>query len=79
MPHDHSHDHASAASVSSNKMGLPVILTVAFVVGEAVAGYFAHSLALLSDAGHNFADAAALGFSWYALWIARKPAHKGMT
>jgi len=79
MPHDHSHDHASAASVSSNKMGLAVILTVAFVIGEAVAGYFAHSLALLSDAGHNFADAAALGFSWYALWIARKPAHKGMT
>lgn len=55
------------------------MLTLAFVIGEAIAGYFAHSLALLSDAGHNFADAAALGFSWYALWIAKKPAHKGMT
>jgi cobalt-zinc-cadmium efflux system protein len=49
------------------------------VVGETIAGYFAHSLALLSDAGHNFADAAALGFSWYALWIAKKPSHHGMT
>src|SRR6478736_347120 len=79
MAHDHSHAHVSPASVSSHKMGLAVVLTLAFVFGEAIAGYFAHSLALLSDAGHNFADAAALGFSWYALWIARRPAHKGMT
>ena len=50
-----------------------------FVVVEAVCGWFAHSLALLSDAGHNLADAAALGFSWYALWIASKPSHQGMT
>ncbi len=60
-------------------MGLAVGLTLAFVVIEAVCGTFARSLALLSDAGHNFADAAALGFSWYALWIARKPSHAGMT
>lgn len=60
-------------------MGLAVALTLAFVIGETIAGYFAHSLALLSDAGHNFADAAALGFSWYALWIAKRPSHGGMT
>jgi cobalt-zinc-cadmium efflux system protein len=75
----HHHSHANPATVSSSKMGFAVALTVAFVVGETIAGAFAHSLALLSDAGHNFADAAALGFSWYALWIARKPAHQGMT
>jgi cobalt-zinc-cadmium efflux system protein len=46
---------------------------------EAGFGWFAQSLALLSDAGHNLADAAALGFSWYALWIADKPSHEGMT
>src|SRR6476660_2481553 len=79
MPHDHSHHHAGPATVSSHKMAAAVVLTVGFVIGEAISGYFAHSLALLSDAGHNFADAAALGFSWYALWVARKPAHKGMT
>lgn len=56
-----------------------VVMTLAFVGGEAIAGYFSNSLALLSDAGHNFADAAALGLSWYALWIATKPAHQGMT
>jgi cobalt-zinc-cadmium efflux system protein len=71
------HEHEPA--VTAGKLRLAVLLTLGFVLGEAVAGYFAHSLALLSDAGHNFADAAAIGFSWYALWVARKPANRGMT
>lgn len=50
-----------------------IALTVAFVAGEALAGILTGSLALLSDAGHNLADALALGFSWYAMWIANKP------
>ncbi|HEV2199504.1 MAG TPA: cation diffusion facilitator family transporter [Bryobacteraceae bacterium] len=37
-----------------------LLLTLAFVAIEAVAGFRAHSLALLSDAGHNFTDAFAL-------------------
>ena len=41
-------------------MGAAVALTLAFVAVEAVFGWYAHSLALLSDAGHNLADAAAL-------------------
>jgi cobalt-zinc-cadmium efflux system protein len=60
-------------------MGAAVALTLLFVVVEASFGWFAHSLALLSDAGHNLADAAALGLSWYALWSAKKPSHEGMT
>ncbi len=62
-----------------SRMGFAVSLTLGFVIAEAVAGYFANSLALLSDAGHNFADAAALGFSWYALWMSRKQSHQRMT
>ena len=54
-------------------------LTLAFVAVEAVAGWRAHSLALVSDAGHNFADAAALGLSWYAMVIARRRATTTMT
>jgi cobalt-zinc-cadmium efflux system protein len=83
--HDHAHGHAhahgvnAAVGVSGHKLGWAVALTLAFVLAEAVAGWFAHSLALLSDAGHNFADAAALGFSWYAVWIAKKPSNPEMT
>ena len=80
-PHDHAHCHGHAASqgMSRWKLGCAVGLTLAFVIGESIAGVLANSLALLSDAGHNFADAAALALSWYALWIASKPAHQGMT
>jgi cobalt-zinc-cadmium efflux system protein len=78
--HLHQHHHAAAAThVTGRTMGAAVAVTLAFVVAEALAGWLGHSLALLSDAGHNLADAAALGFSWYALSIANKPSHHGMT
>ena len=60
-------------------MAAAVAATLAFVVAEGVAGWLGHSLALLSDAGHNLADAAALGLSWYALRMSQKPSHHGMT
>jgi cobalt-zinc-cadmium efflux system protein len=83
--HDHGHAHGEAghahghADVSNNKMGLAVVLTTFFVVGEATAGWWGHSIALFSDAGHNFADALALGFSWYALRIANRPSTSSRT
>src|ERR1700724_452888 len=84
--HDHPRDHGRAhghshipRNVAGRTMGAAVTLTLLFVVVEALSGWLAHSLALLSDAGHNLADAAALGFSWYALWISSKPSHQGMT
>jgi cobalt-zinc-cadmium efflux system protein len=79
--HDHHGEQARhlLAGAETGKMRWALVLTVAFVFCEAVAAWFADSLALLSDAGHNLADAAAVGFSWYALWIAQKPSHTGMT
>ena len=78
--HDHSHGGGHDASgLSARTMGSAVGLTVAFVLAEVIAGWRGHSLALLSDAGHNLADAAALGLSWYAMWIAAKPSHHRMT
>ena len=70
----HGHAHAHGEGVTSRRLGLAVALTLAFVAGEAVAGWIANSLALLSDAGHNLADALALLISWFALWLARRPA-----
>jgi cobalt-zinc-cadmium efflux system protein len=73
----HAHTHASA--VTGWRIGLSVVLTLAFVLGEAVAGALSHSLALLSDAGHNFADALALLLCWYAHWIAQRPSDASRT
>jgi cobalt-zinc-cadmium efflux system protein len=67
----HSHDHSS--TLTGRRLVLSIVITLIFVLAEAITGYVSHSLALVSDAGHNFADALALIFSWYGLWIALKP------
>src|SRR5579871_5745715 len=72
--HTHTCSHHDASSMSEGKLRLSLLFTFAFVLFEALSGLKAHSLALLSDAGHNFTDGFALALSWYALWIARKPA-----
>ena len=60
--------------MSEGRLRLSLLLTFGFVALELVVGLSAHSLALVSDAGHNMTDGLALALSWYALWIARKPA-----
>lgn len=76
----HTHSHISdLATQTTKRLTLSLILTAAFVVIEVVAGIFGNSLALLTDAAHNFTDVIALGLSWYALHLATKPAHAGKT
>lgn len=43
------------------------------MVAEVVGGLLTNSLALLADAGHMLSDVAALGLSWFALWMAERP------
>lgn len=54
-------------------------VTLLFVGFEAVAGWRANSLALLTDAAHNLTDAMALGLSWAAVAIAEQPANSRKT
>ena len=76
QPHSHSH---AAPDLSPRVMAAAVAATLAFVIVEGLCGWWGGSLALLSDAGHNMTDAAALGLSWYALAISKRPSHQGMT
>jgi len=52
-----------------------VLATVAFVGIEVFAGVRAHSLALVSDAGHNFTDALALLLAWFGFYMQSRPAN----
>jgi cobalt-zinc-cadmium efflux system protein len=54
-------------------------VTAGFVVFEALAGWKANSLALLTDAVHNLSDVLALGLSWYAMRLTAQPAHAAKT
>jgi cobalt-zinc-cadmium efflux system protein len=76
----HTHTHiGNPASQTTKRLALSLGLTAAFVVIEIIAGIFGNSLALLTDAAHNFTDVIALGLSWYAVKLATQPAHAGKT
>lgn len=68
------HDHSLAAdAVSLRALGAALALTAGYALVEALGGWLAGSLALLSDAGHMATDAAALGLALFAQWVARRP------
>ncbi len=80
MAHDHAgHSHGIHADADRGRLTVALGLIVAFMVVEVATGVIAHSLALLSDAGHMLADAAAIGFSLFALRLASRPAKGAMT
>lgn len=55
-------------------LGWALGLNLAFVAIEFVAGTLAHSLALLSDAVHNFSDIPSLALTLFAVHAQRRPA-----
>jgi cobalt-zinc-cadmium efflux system protein len=67
----HDHDHRSA---TGRTLFVSMAMTIAFVAIEAFAGIRSHSLALLSDAGHNFADAFALLLAAIGFYLQMRPA-----
>jgi cobalt-zinc-cadmium efflux system protein len=80
--HDHSlhahdgdaHEHNLAADATTLRaLGVALALTGGFAIVEAVGGWLAGSLALVSDAGHMATDAAALALALFAQWVARRP------
>ena len=51
-----------------------LVITIGYAVVELAGGLWTGSLALLSDAGHMFSDALALGLAAIAAWLSRRPA-----
>ena len=77
--HAHGHHHHDHGAADSRALTTALSLILTFMVAEVVAGILAHSLALLSDAGHMLTDAAALALSLVAARIAARPAGGAMT
>jgi cobalt-zinc-cadmium efflux system protein len=71
--HAHTHHHGGT---TGSVLGWSLAATATFVVVEIVSGVKAHSLALLSDAGHNFSDALALLLAWFGTYLQSKPANE---
>ena len=66
MPHDHSLKHPQAPINYRKAFAIGIALNVSYVAVEAVFGLFAHSLALVADAGHNLSDVLSLLLAWGA-------------
>ena len=68
--HDHAHDHGQHDFARAFAIGIG--LNVAFVAVEVIFGFRANSMALLSDAGHNFSDVLGLVVAWAGGALARR-------
>src|SRR6266568_6517788 len=77
------HVHAASPSPGTNRtqsvLRFSLVATLLYVVVTFVAGLRAHSLALLSEAGHNVSDFLALLLSFAAVYFQTRPADHSKT
>jgi cobalt-zinc-cadmium efflux system protein len=66
---DAGHSHTPGSFGFAFAVG--ITLNLGFVILEVVYGVFAHSLALVADAGHNLGDVLGLLLAWCATFLAR--------
>jgi cobalt-zinc-cadmium efflux system protein len=75
--HDHhgsgGHSHSLSVDADRRYLTIALLLILGFMVFEVVAGIVAHSLALLSDAGHMLTDAGALVLSLVVIRLVQRP------
>lgn len=67
----HSHDQTGASTTRA--FAAVTLINLAYTIVEAGYGFATDSLALLSDALHNFGDVLGLAIAWGAAAIARRP------
>src|SRR6266481_1832370 len=71
----HLHGQQNTKSV----LRFSLLATLAYIFVLVIAGVRSHSLALLSEAGHNLSDFLALSLSWVALYFQARPADSSKT
>ena len=81
--HNHSHEghnHGTVELTSVNKAFIiGIVLNLTYVIIQVVIGFRINSLALLSDAGHNFLDVGALALSLLAFKLNKAKANNKYT
>jgi cobalt-zinc-cadmium efflux system protein len=68
------HVHGVSTAAMKKVLWLSLVGTILYVLLTLVAGLRAHSLALVSEAGHNASDALAILLSFVAVWFQTRPA-----
>ena len=75
MGHNHNHNH----QVEGKNLLFSILLNVLITLAQVIGGIISGSLALLSDALHNFSDVLSLVFSYVAHKLSRKKASLDQT
>lgn len=67
------HDHGTVSAAYRPRLLIVLVITLAVVLLQVVAGLASGSLALLADAGHALTDATGLALALGASWLAGRP------
>lgn len=76
--HDHGHSH-SHTDLKGRNLLISILLNIVITLSQVVGGLISGSLALLSDALHNFSDVLSLIISYLAQKLGKKQANKHKT
>ncbi|TXH70889.1 MAG: cation transporter [Lysobacteraceae bacterium] len=68
----HSHGHGHGYNAGTRAFAIATLINLAYTALEAGYGFYTQSLALLSDALHNFGDVLGLALAWGAATLARR-------
>ena len=79
MGHHHNHEHHHHHHVEGKNLLFSIVLNIVITVAQVIGGILSGSLALLSDALHNFSDVLSLVFSYIAHKLSRKKASNDQT
>lgn len=79
MEHHHGHNHGHHHQVEGKNLLFSIVLNLVITVSQVIGGIISGSLALLSDALHNFSDVLSLVFSYVAHKLSRKKASVNQT
>jgi cobalt-zinc-cadmium efflux system protein len=80
LEHHHNHNHGHRhPPVEGKNLLFSIVLNIVITVAQVIGGIISGSLALLSDALHNFSDVLSLVFSYVAHKLSRKKASVNQT
>jgi cobalt-zinc-cadmium efflux system protein len=75
----HNHDHSHHHPVEGKNLLFSIVLNLVITTAQVIGGLISGSLALLSDALHNFSDVLSLVFSYVAHKLSRRKASVNQT
>lgn len=75
MAHTHHHHHHTRRG----NIGVAFVLNLLFTIVELIGGVLTNSIAIISDAVHDFGDSLSLGLGWYLEKLSKKGSTKKYT